>query len=103
MADSREVLCPMCRDPRELLPVRAAATLAFVSPSTIRRWVRDGRLEYRLLPSGSIRILRSSLLRVPGITPSWLEWRTRVAAGTAPHSIGRELRQGGPERKRGTR
>ena len=39
-----------------LLTVRAAAAALSVTPDTVRKYIRDGRIEARRLPGGNYRI-----------------------------------------------
>lgn len=66
MSATRDDRCSACGETRPLLSIRAAAELVGVNRKTIYRWIDAGLLEYRRLPSRSIRIYEESLLRVPG-------------------------------------
>jgi hypothetical protein len=57
--------CPLCHDPQPLLSINHAAALAGVTRKTIYRWMRAGILRCVVLPSGSTRIFRESLVRIP--------------------------------------
>lgn len=49
----------------EYMSVHAACTIAQVSPGTIRRWIRQGRI--RVLRTGRpFRLLRADVIRVLG-------------------------------------
>jgi len=58
--------CPYCGEDRILLTVNEATEIASVNRKTIYRWIRTGTLEHCVLPSGSIRIFKDSLIRPPG-------------------------------------
>jgi excisionase family DNA binding protein len=45
----------------ELVTASQAAELLAVSPDTIRRWAREGRIKVVVLPSGQQRFLRAEL------------------------------------------
>ena len=59
------VRCSACGETRPLLSITSAAELADVNRKTIYRWIHAGLLEFRRLPSGTVRIFEESLLRVP--------------------------------------
>ena len=83
--------CPTCGRLRQLLSIRAAAEIAGVTRKTIYRWLKAGLLEYRRLPSSTIRILRDSLLGGP-------RRGNRKAPGlqeNGSRSTGSSLEQGG--------
>lgn len=65
MSPTTKDRCPVCGNKKPLLSIKAAAARAGVNRKTIYRWIRDGLLAYRKLPSNSIRVSEDDLLRVP--------------------------------------
>ncbi len=65
MSPTTKGRCPECGDKKPLLSIQAAAERADVNRKTIYRWIRDGLLPYRRLPSGTIRVSEDDLLRIP--------------------------------------
>lgn len=45
----------------ELITANAVAKMFATSPDTVRRWVRDGRIDAITLPSGQLRFRREDV------------------------------------------
>ena len=56
---------------RDLVDTKRAAQLIGVSPATVRRWAKDGRLDSVILPSGRRRFDRSTILRALSSRGGW--------------------------------
>lgn len=47
---------------REFVPIVSISEYCMVSPSTVRRWIRDGKLQAMELPSGQFRVSFSDFI-----------------------------------------
>ena len=41
---------------QDSIPIKAIAGYCMVSPSTVRRWIKDSKLKAQVLPSGQFRV-----------------------------------------------
>lgn len=56
--------CPLCGSPAAPLAIKDAAAYLGVTRKTIYRWIKAGRIERWIVPSGATRIPVSSLIRL---------------------------------------
>ncbi len=72
----REEHCYVCgaaaEQERVLVDVKMAMQMCRVSRATIYRWMRDGLVEWVLLPYGRRRVYLDSLFREPPRPVPWL-------------------------------
>jgi len=60
---SAVMTCPVCRINTELLTTRQAGTLFQVKPTSIRRWIVQGKAHGIRTPGGQHRLCKNSLLQ----------------------------------------